>query len=227
MWFFKRKIKSNLVTPLSEYEALEELIQRLEMTPRLSKEEENKRYKKFANSVTHRMINEGVTRGVAAVDHQMYNQSEEGFKAHLKTTDNDLNEQISIFNFGLDRWFEHGETHPPYFPWRIAIILSKRKELEKEKRFLAAYCGHFKYRVGKRDQEITNRAIKKGAISCDGIPSEEEVLSIAGSLIRKHGLNARAVADEMRTRAYSSGSEIEFLQKHLVWEAVIQSKWPD
>jgi hypothetical protein len=118
------------------------------------------------------MINEGVSLGLAVDDHEMYNQSTEDFKAHLKETDNNLMEQISIFNFGLNRWFEYVENHPPYFPRRIAVILSKRKELEKEKQFLGAYCRHFKF----TNQEMTYRAVRKGAISSHGIPNKEEIL---------------------------------------------------
>jgi len=166
MWFLKKKqnLESKVSPELTEYELLDTLIERLEKTPLLSKEDMNKKHKAFIKKVTNRMFDEGVSYGAASGDHDMYQQSEENFKSHLKNTDNNLKEQISVFNFGLNRWFEHGETHPPYFPMRIAIILSKRKELEKEKKFLAAYCRHFKDRIGNTDQKITARAIKKGAI---------------------------------------------------------------
>ncbi|MFA5593242.1 MAG: hypothetical protein WC989_08010 [Micavibrio sp.] len=224
MWFFRKnkKDEKNFALELSEYESIDQLIKRLENTPLLSREEAGERHKRFVKKAIDRMLDEGVSRGVAADDHEMYKQSEEEFKAHLKETDNDLKEQISIFNFGLNRWFEYGETHPPYFPLRIAIILSKRKELEKEKHFLAAYCRHFKFRVGTTDQKITNRAIKKGAISPDGIPKKADVLLAANKLVHEHGTNARVISDGMRTDAYNSGSEVEFLQKDLIWEAVMK-----
>lgn len=206
----------------AECAALEGLILRLKQTPLLSRENENRKYKMFIENIADRMINEGVSRGVAADDHEMYNQPEDEFFVHLQSVDNELLQQISIFNFGLDRWFEYGECHPPYLPWRIAIILSKRKELEKEKRFLAAYCRHFKFRVGTRDQKITNRAIKKGAISSDGIPSKEEIVAIAANLIREHGYNARVISDNTLTKAYESGLEDAFLYADLIRQEVIR-----
>jgi hypothetical protein len=52
MWFLrkKQKIENNVLPELSEYEALEELVQRLEQTPILSKEEQTKKQKKIINN---------------------------------------------------------------------------------------------------------------------------------------------------------------------------------
>lgn len=223
--FFKQNKKGKPPESLelfSEDELLEKLILRLENTPLLSRAEADKKNKLFNEKIVNRMIDEGITRGVAADDHQMYNQSEHDFKVHLKDTDNDLFEQISILNFGLDRWFEYGETHPPYFPWRIAVILSKRKEFETEKRFLAAYCKHFKFRVGTRDQEITRRAIKKNAISAEDVPNKSVIILVAKNLVEEHGYTARKISDQIRTKAYQSGSEAEFLKQEMIRNEVMR-----
>lgn len=149
----------------AEENALKALIERLNSTKPLSRTQADHLSRSFREAVIKRILETGATYGAAAGDHPMYNQTETDFRQHIKNTDNDLLAQISTFNFGLDRWFKHGESHPPYFPYRIAVILSKRKELDWEKRFLASYCRHFRDRIGSRDQQITQRALKKGAIS--------------------------------------------------------------
>ena len=148
-----------------EENALKSLVDRLNSTKPLSVKEADQLGRAFREAAIKRMLETGATHGAATGDHPMYNQSEADFRQHIKNTDNDLLTQISTFNFGLDRWFKFGETHPPYFPYRIAVIISKRKELDWEKRFLASYCRHFRDRIGNRDEKITQRALKKGAIS--------------------------------------------------------------
>ena len=150
----------------NEYDALDALITRLDDTPLLSETEEAELYRRrqiFLRAATIRLFEHSETYGQATGDLAIYNQSEETYRAEIRDTDSDLNVQIARFNFGLDRWFEYGECHPPYFPWRIAIILSKRRELAREKCFLASYCRHFGDRKGNRDEMIVARAKKKGA----------------------------------------------------------------
>ena len=147
-----------------EISALDKLIQRLNETPLLTDQEEKIKHKRFISSVTDNMLDLGVNYGKASGDLSIYNQSEKKFKLHIRKIDNDLIRQISIFNFGLDRWFAYGEIHPPYFPLRIAIILSKNSEIALEKLFLSSYCRHFMDRKGNTDEIIVKRAIKKGAI---------------------------------------------------------------
>jgi hypothetical protein len=152
----------------SDFAKLEALIARLNDTSPLTAKDEAKldeRRHAFLRAATLRMIERGETSGKATGDLAIYNQTEESFRAELRNTDNDLGEQIARFNVGLDRWFEFGETHPPYFPWRVAIILSKSGEKEKEREFLAAYCRHFSDRRGNRDEMIVARAEKRGAFS--------------------------------------------------------------
>ena len=146
-----------------EFAALDALIMRLNDPPLLSKAKAAERHHPFIRAAINRMIEHGGSLGQASGNLAIYNQSEEAFKVEIRKTDNDLNGQIARFNFGLDRWFEYGESHPPYFPWRIAIILSKRREVDREKRFLASYCRHFWDRKGNTDEKIVARAEKKGA----------------------------------------------------------------
>lgn len=147
-----------------EYELLETLIDRLTETPALTPAREVALWDKFREEDIDwlGMALEGKTYNEATGGMEIYNQPQADFKAEIRATDNDLRAQIDRFNVGLDRWFGMGETHPPYFPHRIAIILSKRNELERERRFLAAYCRQFARPTGYNDKVIL-RAEKKGA----------------------------------------------------------------
>ena len=55
-------------------------------------------------------------------------------------------------------------TPAPYYSHRIVVILSKQKEVEREKAFLAAWCKHFsEVGIGRRYADLVERARKKGA----------------------------------------------------------------
>ena len=82
----------------------------------------------------------------------------------IKQYDNDLAKQVEIVNEGLDGWERSGMTPAPYYSYRIAVILSKEKEVEREKDFLDAWCRHFsKVGIGQRYADLVERARKKGA----------------------------------------------------------------
>lgn len=97
-------------------------------------------------------------------DLSILNQSEDAFRAALKAIDTDLDRQIEIVNEGLDTWFEIGLIVPPYYAWRIVIILAKEKRSEYEKAFLAAWCRHFGQMKGARFEALADRARKRGLI---------------------------------------------------------------
>ncbi|WP_425093458.1 hypothetical protein [Tropicimonas sp. S265A] len=82
----------------------------------------------------------------------------------IKQYDNDLAKQVAIVSEGLDGWERSGMTPAPYYSYRIAVILSKQKEVEREKAFLAAWCRHFtEVGIGQRYADLVERARKKGA----------------------------------------------------------------
>lgn len=82
----------------------------------------------------------------------------------IKQYDNDLAKQVEIVGEGLDEWERSGMTPAPYYSYRIAVILSKQKEVEREKDFLAAWCRHFsKVGIGQRYADLVERARRKGA----------------------------------------------------------------
>jgi len=154
-----------LLTAIERHE-IELLIIRLDQTPLLSIASIRERKKEFEERRTKRVFEDGLSWGEASDDLPIYAMEQNDFFIHIKDTDNDIRTQIERFNFGLDQWFKVGETHPPYFPWRIIIILSKRGERILEQKFLAAYCRHFHdgaRRGSRTDEKIVERAIKKGA----------------------------------------------------------------
>ncbi|MXW21363.1 MAG: hypothetical protein F4Z95_11205 [Gammaproteobacteria bacterium] len=60
------------------------------------------------------------------------------------------------------RYLEIGETVPPYFVWRIAVLLRKGKEITRELRFRQAWCRHQSAYValGTREKKISERLRK-------------------------------------------------------------------
>lgn len=139
------------------------LINRLNDTPVMNRENASKMYRERLRRVTQTMITTGQSYGQASLAPAILNQDEAGFRRDLKNINDDLDAQIKIFDQGLDSWFQYGEPHPPYYPWRIAVILSKQRMKDKEEAFLRAYMRHFKGRPGgARDAKIDDRAAKFG-----------------------------------------------------------------
>jgi hypothetical protein len=114
------------------------------------------------------MISTGVSYGVASEAPDHLTQGEELFQTEMARMNDLVLEQVRIFQQGLDRWFEHGETFAPYYPYRIAVILRKAKRRDLEETFLRAHVQHFRTWTigGFRYVEILERAAKMG-ISID------------------------------------------------------------
>ncbi|MCP8896372.1 HIRAN domain-containing protein [Shinella daejeonensis] len=110
-----------------------------------------------------RMMETGETYGQASGAPAFLNQPEGDFRAHLQSIDNDLSAQLDIVDKACRSYFETGEVPAPYYPWRIAVILSKAKMRDREREFLAAWCRHFAEGRGKRYGELVERANKLNA----------------------------------------------------------------
>jgi hypothetical protein len=87
-------------------------------------------------------------------------RSEEEFRAKLRSVDNNLREQIRIVREGVEDYFRTGMMPAPYYAWRVAVILRKAKEFELEADFLEAFSAHFRKGLGRRYQQIAERAPK-------------------------------------------------------------------
>jgi hypothetical protein len=139
-----------------DYDALLVLIECMEQTPPMSREE-----------IADLSANQHAVAGRMLATRETWNQASSGpaflsldegeFRNHLKAIDNDLGEQTAIVAGAFARYLKMGEVPAPYYPWRIAIILRREKKLDLEKRFLAAWCQHFPGGYGARYGQLVDR----------------------------------------------------------------------
>jgi hypothetical protein len=151
---------------------LETLIRRLNETQPLNEAEARKLYRentdrliKLAISQADKITIAGDLADLTANETRHVSilmQPEDNFRAELRSIDNDLSRQVGILQEGFDIWFKIGAIVPPYYAWRVAIILAKAKRAEDEKAFLAAWCRHFNRPIGGRFSALIERARKRG-----------------------------------------------------------------
>lgn len=160
---------SELRTPQEDAHEHEKALARLDAltafltkTPPLSPAQVEKLRKASSGKTVARMVESGETHGQASGAPAFLNLPEDDFRAHLQSIDNDLSAQVDIVDKACRSYFETGEVPAPYYPWRIAVILSKAKMKDREREFLAAWCRHFAEGRGKRYGEIVERARKLG-----------------------------------------------------------------
>lgn len=118
------------------------------------------------------MLKEGLTYGQALAlrkditplpDTNISNgQDHDAHSGVLKRTDQDLGFQCDYVRASFMRHMEAGEPVAPYFVWRIAVLLRKAKEPERELRFLRAWCRHQKgyEALGSRENLLEERLRK-------------------------------------------------------------------
>lgn len=142
------------------------LISLFNETDFMDEQERARRQRTFTAPATERMLDEGVTYGQASGAPDFLNQDEASFKAFLKSADQDLAWQCQTVADSFRRYCETGEVPAPYYPMRVAVLLRKAKDLDREKQFLAAWCRHFPTgNGGARYAALVERAQKAGAFS--------------------------------------------------------------
>ena len=111
-----------------------------------------------------RMLKTGETYGVASGGHDFLNKPEDKFYENLKSIDNSLEQHALIVHKDILSYLKTGYAPAPYYAWRIAIILIKEKQKDKEKEFLQAWYRHFaRLRNGSaRYRILADRAEKRG-----------------------------------------------------------------
>ena len=129
--------------------------------------------------------------------HKIYSKPEydlpyEKWKEFLKKTDQDLEYQCQDILNGFENYLENGQIPVPHGAMRMAILLRKMGENEREKRFLYGWIKHFPSGLGSTYGKLVERGLKVGAISESPEPIEA-IVRPAG------GLELRAILDDLKS----------------------------
>jgi hypothetical protein len=159
-------MEGNGILTLSEVERIDALIMLLEEAPPVDYASLWERTKEQRLSEIDKIFSGGLSFGEVTNAHPILNQPEEDFHSALKAIDNNIIEQIKIVEHYLPRWFSMGEFPPPYYAWRIVVILRKAKEHGREQKFLRAYLINFRSRFGgsRTNEKLVERAEKMGVV---------------------------------------------------------------
>lgn len=153
---------SQLSTELAQ--KVDDLIRLFANTPAVDPVEVERRYRRAMRDATAKMLDGGVTYGQASGAPEFLNQDEETFRAFMKGADQNLAWQCSTVSDAFRRYLEIGEAPAPHYPMRVAVLLSKAKDLDREKKFLAAWCMHFPSGNGTKYAALVERAKKVSAM---------------------------------------------------------------
>lgn len=127
-------------------------------------EEQERLRRKSIRATTDRMLEEGIPYGQASDGPDFLNQDESSFRAFMKTADQDLGWQCDTVSDAFMRYLNTAEIPAPHYPMRIAVLLRREKDFDREKLFLAAWCKHFPSGNGTTYAKLVERAKKVGAI---------------------------------------------------------------
>lgn len=72
----------------------------------------------------------------------IYDSPQDEFKRRLRMIDNDLEIQCDFVRTFFARHWQIGLTGISHYVWRVAVLLRRAGELERELRFLQAVCRH-------------------------------------------------------------------------------------
>ena len=122
--------------------AIDKLIQKFNDAPVLSRIEMERLYEEFRYKISERML-EGQSYMKASEIPDYFNQDEDSFRKHMKDVSQELQWQCKTVSEAFDAYQTRGVLPAPYYPMRIAILLRKAKDHDRERIFLAAHCRHF------------------------------------------------------------------------------------
>ena len=121
------------------------LIARLNETEPLSGEKQDVLHRAFMERTANEMLDSGVSFGEASGAPNWYRLGNGDYRAFIKEKNQDLEWQCDTVDFFFSHHRKTGDIVPPHFPKRIAILLRKAKERDREKAFLEAWCRHFSH----------------------------------------------------------------------------------
>ena len=140
--------------------AIDGLISKFNALPVLTKADLERKEQNYRDDTWRRLLN-GEEYHEAIETPSMYRQSRELFQTTIQDTNNNLEWQCATVSVAFDRYERIAETPAPYFAWRIAVILRKAKDSERELAFLKAWCRHFKNaKNGRRFDDLVDRLVK-------------------------------------------------------------------
>ena len=93
---------------------------------------------------------------------EIYSPYSDRHESALRETKQDLGFNCDFVRASFKRHLEIGEPVPPYFVWRVAVLLRKAKQKKRELLFLRAWCRHQKGYValGPREKRLEERLRK-------------------------------------------------------------------
>lgn len=155
------------VLPAGLTKTVDELIQEFINAPVMSEAERDKLYRQSSKNAISRMLDNPQTFGEASEAPEFLNQDEASFRQFLKTADQDLQWRCETVKTSFRKYLTSGEIQAPHYPMRIAILLSKAKDFDRERQFLAAWCKHFPEGNGTTYAALIKRAEKTEALKAD------------------------------------------------------------
>ncbi len=128
---------------------------------------ENERRRRWATASRHameKMLDKDTSYGQASGAPSSHNQDEISFQGLIKKADQNLKLQCEMLKDSFEQHQQTGETPAPHYPMRIAILLRRANDYDRERKFLAAWCKHFLSGNGSTYGKLVERARKTGAI---------------------------------------------------------------
>jgi hypothetical protein len=114
----------------------------MENTPPLTRQRMDE-FREKRRKVVARVLETGETWNQASGGPSFLSLDEQSFRSYLNDRADDLGQHVAILSDAFVRHLDIGEPIPPYYAWRVAVILRRAKFRKEESRFLSAWCLHY------------------------------------------------------------------------------------
>ena len=139
---------------------VDDLIRLFNESSVMAESERRRRYREFVHAAGERALAEGLSHGQASGAPSHLHLDEVDFREFMKRADQNLEWQCDTVHTAFHRFQKTGEIPAPHYPMRIAVLLRKAKQHERERRFLDAWCRHFPTGNGAKYAALVERARK-------------------------------------------------------------------